>query len=61
MFQVYIYSGKKFIIALDDGINAAGDTDENSKNGCGIGPGGNNGGWPGGNNGRGWDLRKYGS
>ena len=47
MFQVYIYSGKKYIIALDDGINAALDTDENSKNGCGIGPGGNNGGWDG--------------
>ena len=45
--QVYIYS------ALDDKINAARDTDENSKNDGGIGPGGNNGGWPGGNNGGG--------
>ena len=48
--QVYIYSGTYHIIASDDGINSAGDTDENCGNGGGMGQGGNNGG-PGGNNG----------
>ena len=54
--QVYIYSGTYHIIASDDGINAAGDTDENCQNGGGMGPGGNNGGGfgPGGNNGGGF-------
>ena len=53
--QVYIYSGTYHIIASDDGINAAGDTDENCQNGGGMGPGGNNGGnfGPKGNNGGG--------
>ena len=61
--QVYIYSGTYNIIASDDGINAAGDTDENCQSGGGdmnpggnqggFGPGGNQGGFgPGGNNGR---------
>ena len=59
--QVYIYSGTYNIIASDDGINAAGDTDENCQNeGGNMGPGGNQGGFgpggnqggPGGNNGR---------
>jgi len=53
--QVYIYSGTYHIISSDDGINAAGDTDENCQNEGGMGPGGNNGGGmgPGGNNGGG--------
>ena len=61
--QVNIYSGTYNIIASDDGINAAGDTDENCQSGGGdmnpggnqggFGPGGNQGGFgPGGNNGR---------
>ena len=44
---IYIYSGKYNIIASDDGINAAGDTDES----CSMGEGGNQdgqGGFPGG-------------
>ena len=49
--QVYIYSGTYNIIASDDGINSAGDTDDNCQNGGGMGPGGNQGGMgPGGNN-----------
>ena len=52
--QVYIYSGTYKIIASDDGINAAGDTDENCQTGGGgMEPGNNQGGFmPGGNNGR---------
>ena len=39
---IYIYSGKYNIIASDDGINAAGDTDEScSRQGGGMGFGGN--------------------
>ena len=50
--QVYIYSGTYNIIASDDGINSAGDTDDNCQNGGGMGPGGNQGGMgPGGNQG----------
>ena len=55
--QVYIYSGTYYVIASDDGINAAGDTDENCQTGGntgpgqgGMGPGNNPGGMgPGGN------------
>ena len=50
--QVYIYSGTYNIIASDDGINSAGDTDDNCQNGGGMGPRGNQGGMgPGGNQG----------
>ena len=51
--QVYIYSGTYHIIASDDGINAAGDTDDSCQTGGntgGIGPGNTGGGMgPGGN------------
>ena len=48
--NIYIYSGKYNIISSDDGINSAGDTDENCNNQNGMGPGQ---GGPGGPNGPG--------
>ena len=54
-YNVYIYSGKYYVAATDDGINAAGGSSNGSDPGMGGGdgfrPGGGNGGFGGGNGG----------